>query len=443
MARSIVVVRTLAHGGFGRVELIKLAKGGTQVARKVFDPKPEVLGGASPEKLKKRFQREVRIQSRLSSEYFIPVLDADLDGDPPWFTMPLADRNFTEKIEADRRDRTVDPGALADILAALEELHSLGYAHRDLKPTNILYHESRWKLSDFGLVLPMGDDTATTLTSVNSGWGSRGYCSPEQAANFHNVSIATDIYAFGCILHDLVADEYDVRYPYQQVTCAGPFGPVIEKCTEVSPKKRFKNVTALRSVLMMAFVNKLPAPSETAAEWVQNLSRVEEWGPAMLKDLVRALRKMDDANDLWNVLSGLDEDKIEFLQGKDPEVWEELARLYCQWISEREFGFETCDVLVKRLEKTFSLGSIGVKASVALAAAHLGRSHNRWFVMRRLLDMCGPNLDEKVAERIAIEIVAEEVQEDFVKCAEQIYRKPEQYHPVIATVLVKPEPPPW
>src|SRR5438552_8611731 len=72
VAASVVVVRTIARGGFGRVELVKPRKGGLTVARKVFDPKPEVLAGATPEKLKQRFRREVRVQSRLSSDFFIP-----------------------------------------------------------------------------------------------------------------------------------------------------------------------------------------------------------------------------------------------------------------------------------------------------------------------------------------------------------------------------------
>jgi len=40
----------------------------------VFDPKPEVLAGTTLEKLKQRFRREVSVQSRLSSDFFIPII---------------------------------------------------------------------------------------------------------------------------------------------------------------------------------------------------------------------------------------------------------------------------------------------------------------------------------------------------------------------------------
>jgi len=435
MPATVVVVRTIARGGFGRVELVKPKKGGATVARKVFDPKPEVLAGTTVEKLKQRFQREVRVQSQLSSDFFIPILASDLEADEPWFTMPVADRSYAEKIEEDRAAGTVDGAALADILAALEELHSLAYAHRDLKPTNILFHDGRWKLSDFGLVLPIGEERTTTLTSVNSGWGSHLYCAPEQLVSFHNVTFAADIYSFGCLLHELVAEDDEFHVPYQQATCAGPLGGIIEKCTELNPKKRFQSVADLRGVLFKALAKKGPAPSPKAAEWVKSLEDAAEWDAVKLKDLVRSVRRADDDTDRANVLDALDEEKLDVLYEKDPDVWEELARHYCQWVAGGSFDFEYCDVLVRRLERIFALASVGVRALAALAAAELGRSHNRWFVMRRLMGMCGPKLDEKVAERIAIEIVAEKAQYAFVYCARRIDRSFGDYHPAIAEVL--------
>jgi hypothetical protein len=257
------------------------------------------------------------------------------------------------------------------------------------------------------------------------------------------VTFAADIYSFGCILHDLFSEDDEYRLPYQQAACAGPVGHIVEKCTEVSPKKRFKSVADLRGILFKVLAKKSPAagvaPSQKAAEWVERLECAAEWDTAALRDLVRSLRRMEEDTDRWNVLTALDEGKLEALHAVDPEQWEELARLYCAWVSDRGFDFEYCDVLVRRLEKSFALGTIRVKAAAALAAAVLGRSHNRWFVMRRLMAMCDGTLDAKVAERIAIEIVAEEAQYDFLRCARVIHRQREDYHPAIVEVLAEYE----
>ena len=39
---------------------------------------------------------------------------------------------------------------MKDIIAGLKEMHAIGVAHRDLKVENILFHQSKFKLCDFG-----------------------------------------------------------------------------------------------------------------------------------------------------------------------------------------------------------------------------------------------------------------------------------------------------
>ena len=173
-AAGMRVLREINRGGFGRVEAVELDDG-TVVARKVFDPAPEVALATDPDKLVDRFKREVRVQSALPAQFFMPILDYDLDDPSPWYTMPMADRNYKTQIEQDRAGGTVNQEALAQILESLAELHSLGFTHRDLKPENILLHNGRWKLSDFGLVLPPAGNT-TTLTSTGSTWGTQLCC---------------------------------------------------------------------------------------------------------------------------------------------------------------------------------------------------------------------------------------------------------------------------
>lgn len=180
----------------------------------------------------------------------------------------------------------------------------------------------------------------------------------------------------------------------------------------------------------------LQAPSPNSAEWVNGLADAASWDSAKLKDLVRSLRKMS-ANDHANVLDALDEERLAALHAADPDGWEELAREYCGRVSGHGFEFEHCDVLIRRIEKIFELGSVTMKAAAALAAAELAYSHNRWFVMRRVLTMCGPGLDENVAERVAIEIVAERKQYAFAVCASRISHVIKDYHPAIADVLAE------
>jgi eukaryotic-like serine/threonine-protein kinase len=160
------VLNEINRGGFGRVERV-LLDDGRIVAKKTFDPHFNVVSSSDIPKLKQRFQREVRVQSSLGNESFIEILDYDLETESPWFTMPLADKNFGEEIQKYRSNNSIPLTALSDILNALEELHRLGYVHRDLKPQNILFHNNRWKLSDFGLVLSTTGTTTKLTGSIS------------------------------------------------------------------------------------------------------------------------------------------------------------------------------------------------------------------------------------------------------------------------------------
>lgn len=427
------ILDVISRGGFGKVEKVELDDG-TIAARKVFDPLPDILAAADTPKLKKRFQREVRVQSSLSSDYFIEVIDSDLEAETPWFTMPLADQNFWQEIQDARNNGTIPLAALSDILNALEELHFLGFVHRDLKPQNILFHKERWKLSDFGLVLPVTSAT-TKLTSLDSSWGTAGYCAPEQAEDFRNATPSVDIYAFGCILHDLFIGS--LRVPYQRYTSQGPVGMIIEKCTEINSKKRFKNIAVLRGALLKILSepqNLTPSPSAT--EWVAKLQNLSEWNSQTLEDFARFMKATQDESDLWVVCQAIDEDVLRTLKSIDEELWQVIAIAYCDW-AHGSFGFDYCDVIIRRLEVIFELGNLDSKSSAALASAVLGWSHRRWFVMKQVVRMLSPSLDDLIAQRIAIEIRVEEVQKQFISCAEVIDRKIEDYHPQIAEVLVE------
>jgi eukaryotic-like serine/threonine-protein kinase len=433
--KTMKVVKVLDQfaGGFGRVEKVQLDDG-SFAARKVFAPSMHVTDAVEA-KLRERFAREVKHQGLLKNPALMPIIDSDLKANPPWFMMPFAEKNYEKEIAAEKASGAkVTPEPLADILSALEVLHSLGYTHRDLKPANVLFHDGRWTLSDFGLILP--PTGTTTQLTTQSAWGTVAYAAPEQAQNFGAVTPAADIYSFGCILHDIFGT--GARIPYGQHSAPGQIGWIIEKCTERVPSKRFKNVGKLRSAVISILTSPTTAaiPTAKATEWINELANAKNWTLETLERFARyADAEMPNAGQADPLALALDEDLLTTLVGRDPGLGESIAKSYCAWVAGTAFAWAFCDVLVKRLEAIFAAGTIGAQSTAVLTAARLGESHNRWYVMERLHEMCGATCDATVAQRIAFDIQADDAEWNFVRCARTINRSVLNYHPLIAAVV--------
>src|SRR5207253_5547363 len=96
---------------------------------------------------------------------------------------------------------------------ALEVAHDKGIVHRDLKPANItLTRDGIVKVLDFGLAKAVTSEAGRPgLTGVRGAGGTHegvvmgtaAYMSPEQARGFP-VDRRTDIWAFGCVLFELL-----------------------------------------------------------------------------------------------------------------------------------------------------------------------------------------------------------------------------------------------
>jgi Tol biopolymer transport system component len=130
------------------------------------------------------------------------------------------------------------PKALAmarQIAEALEAAHEKGIVHRDLKPSNIaLTRDERVKVFDFGLAKAgVGPGTAdhtdaptltTGATSDGMILGTLAYMSPEQARG-QEVDPRTDIWAFGCVLLEMVAG----RKAFEAGTASDTMAAVLDR----------------------------------------------------------------------------------------------------------------------------------------------------------------------------------------------------------------------
>ena len=400
------MVREINSGGFGIVHEV-LNRDGNRYARKTFRLNASISADdETVRKAKARFAREMRIQSQIRHSHVMPILHAELDAEPPWFLMPLADEDYTAQIDRDKKNAKISLEPLLGILAGLEELHRLGYVHRDLKPHNVLSLAGTWVISDLGLVLPTARDT-TVITSVLSAWGTQNYAAPELVRDFRNAPTQSDIYSFGCLLHDIVGSR--ARVPYARVTEAGPVGAIIERCTEEDPSQRFPNISALRSALVTAIaapVLVIDAPQVQA--WVDLLRDTPETVDLTIwEEIIRFIERTFESDDAIALLQVMDMVQLEILSKKSPSLFQRFVPFLSKWIKTGKFNFDYCDVLAGRLVYVYEVGDIREKAESAVAMLNMGYFHNRYFVMRHFVKMAGPEIDDDLADRLAIEMFTE------------------------------------
>lgn len=136
-----------------------------------------------------------------SSEHIIPVLDSGLDAESNFYflVMALAEKSLQDHIDASETIGDAEAAQiLLEIVFALQDVPDL--THRDLKPQNILRHDDKWKVADFGIARFVEESTsAHTL----KGFLSHLYAAPEQW-NLDRSTAATDVYALGCIAYTLL-----------------------------------------------------------------------------------------------------------------------------------------------------------------------------------------------------------------------------------------------
>ncbi|MBA3501629.1 MAG: serine/threonine protein kinase [Deltaproteobacteria bacterium] len=201
----------LGRGGMGEVMLATDSEIGRQVAIKRIRGDLGTMAEA-------RFLREAQIQARLDHPAIVPVHQIGRDPDGrPFFTMKRVTGTTLESTIQNASPQQL-LRTFVDVCLAIDFAHSRGIVHRDLKPANIMLGDfGEVYVLDWGLarVLDEAEDTQTAFakvptdsgqTEVGSLLGTPGYMSPEQVRG-ESVGAATDVYALGSILFELLTHE--------------------------------------------------------------------------------------------------------------------------------------------------------------------------------------------------------------------------------------------
>jgi serine/threonine protein kinase len=160
----------------------------------------KVLTGSNSQDTFRRATRELAAFAAVRSPYLVTLYDAGQQGDDLYYSMEyLPAGSLADSAESLRPAQVL--GAVAHAARAADALHEAGIAHNDIKPGNIMLHETGAKLSDLGLsqLLTPG----LTITGLGTA-GSVEYLDPAIIRG-EVPSRATDIYALGASLHRVLA----------------------------------------------------------------------------------------------------------------------------------------------------------------------------------------------------------------------------------------------
>jgi serine/threonine protein kinase/Tol biopolymer transport system component len=290
------IVSLLGVGGMGEVYRARDTRLGRVVAIKTL-AHDLTVGSDGIDRLK----REARILATLAHPNVATIYGVEDVGGGYALVMELVDGETLEHRLARRSGRALPPAdALAiarQIADALDAAHEKGIVHRDLKPGNVMVSDTGTvKMLDFGIARVQADAASAhgdatlqaPMTELGAVLGTGPYMSPEQARAMA-ADKRTDIWAFGCVLYELLtglrafdgATPQDVlaaileREPDWSVlpkTTPAGLERLLRRCLEKDPRRRMRDIGDVR--VELEDLTAQPANGEATGRGVRRFA----WG---------------------------------------------------------------------------------------------------------------------------------------------------------------------
>lgn len=197
------LLRELGAGGMGIVYEARHLHLNRRFAIKLLKPHLNTNGAAVT-----RFAREARLAASLTSPHLAAPLDIGTWGGVPCILMELLEGESLQArmAHSGRFSCAAAARLIAEACTGIRAAHDCGIVHRDLKPANLFVcrESESVKVLDFGMAKLLDAEDSDQLTASGAFVGTIAYMSPEQVSGAP-VGPATDVYALGTILYELVA----------------------------------------------------------------------------------------------------------------------------------------------------------------------------------------------------------------------------------------------
>ena len=259
------VLDVLGRGGMGVVYKAR------QTALKRLVALKMVLGGAhaGPDQLA-RFRTEAEAVARLQHPNIVQIHEIGEHGGLPFLALEYVDGGGLDgKLAGNPQNPRTAAGLIQTLARAMQAAHQAGVVHRDLKPANVLLTtDGTPKITDFGLAKQL--DTSAAQTRTGTVMGTPSYMAPEQAAGrTREVGPATDVYALGAILYEMLTG----RPPFKAETPTDTILQVIEEEPVSVVRLRSRVPRDLETICLKCLQKDPNKRYATAAELADDLGR--------------------------------------------------------------------------------------------------------------------------------------------------------------------------
>ena len=272
------LVEELGRGAMGIVfkaedELLE----GMEVAIKVLPPEL-----ANDKRSKKRLRKETLSAIKLSHPNILRINGFQEDGSIPFIVMEYLEGHTVEDEAVDREEEVLEVDEVLEIAKAvceaLDYAHECGIVHRDIKPTNLIYHKHNdrhiVKVADFGIAYQI-KNSVTRLTGFESS-GTLYYVAPEQLRG-EKPRTESDQYSLAATLYELLSGDppFHGAGLSQQVLSVKPkpiegvpehVNEALLRALSKKPEERFPSCGDFYAALNAEFVGTAPAEEKPVVE---------------------------------------------------------------------------------------------------------------------------------------------------------------------------------